>query len=548
MLSTIKTQGMLMRYIIGIDLGTTNSCAAYVDTHNPQQPIQPFRIPQLKDAGYIEAQATLPSFCYLAAPHEWPARSLDLPWKANKDYFVGTFALVQGSKVPTRLVQSAKSWLCHTAANRRDKILPFEAADDGQRLSPVEASARYLAHIKEAWNYTMAAGDPEAEFQEQEIILTVPASFDEVARTLTLEAARLAGLQRMTLLEEPQAAFYCWISHHEKTWQETLKAGDNILVCDVGGGTTDFSLIEVVAKGDGLAFQRMAVGDHLLLGGDNMDAALAHAFEAKLPSECSSQQWAQLRHLAREAKEMLLSSKAPSTHRLQLQGSGSNVIKGSASLEVSRAEVQELLENGFFGHYSWEDALKLRKGSALRTMGLPYEEEPSIVKHLAHFLHQAGSKKPDYVLFNGGAMKPQAFRQALMNALKTWFPDKVPQELESYSLDLAVSRGAAYYGKARRGAGICIGGGAARGYYLAIDVQGQSKALTLLPRGSEEGSTYEPEQTFWVIPNTPVIFPLTQFPCQTSRYTGQPSRYRPRANANVGAYPYCDPLRQGISR
>lgn len=511
-----------MRYVIGIDLGTTNSCVAYVDMEHPKQSIQPFRIPQLSSIGSLELQATLPSFCYIAADHEWPPGSLDLPWNKELGYVVGQLAQEQGVRVPTRLIQSAKSWLCHAAANRRDKILPFEAGPEIQRLSPVEATARYLRHIKDSWNHLMAKGST-SEFEDQEIILTVPASFDEVARSLTVEAARLAGFVKMTLLEEPQAAFYSWISWHEANWEHLLHAGDTILVCDVGGGTTDFSLIEVVAKENQLTMQRMAVGDHLLLGGDNMDSALTYYLERKLKltHELSTTQWLQLRHQARSAKEVLLAPTSQALidrYKVVVQGTGSEVVAGSLSTEITRTELQQLLLEGFFGQYSWEEALSLNKAKGLRTMGLPYEDDPAITKHLASFLKSsspahASIKPPNYILFNGGAMKAPAFQSAIVQSLQTWFPEGKTQILSSFNLDLAVARGAAYYGKSRRGFGVRISGGAARGYYLAIDVKTPlggsiSQALTLLPRGSEEGAVYEPEHLFSVLPNTPVVFQL----------------------------------------
>lgn len=344
-----------MRYIIGIDLGTTNSSVSYVDTQHPAFPLQQFSVPQLTASGHVEALAMLPSFCYLAAKEEWPKGALQLPWKEETESFVGQFAKDQGARVPTRLVQSAKSWLCNAAAHRRDQILPLEAADPSQRLSPVEASAKYLIHLKESWNAYMAKGDHGAEFEEQEIILTVPASFDEVARTLTVEASRLAGLLHVTLVEEPQAAFYSWIAQHEQSWQAQLKEEDRILVCDVGGGTTDFSLIEVKSSSKGLVFQRQAVGDHLLLGGDNIDAALAHYVEQELLQkghvQLESTQWLQLLAEVRSAKEQLLQENVnpDQSHTIVLQGTGSSVVKGSLSAALQRSEVERILLQGFFG-------------------------------------------------------------------------------------------------------------------------------------------------------------------------------------------------------
>lgn len=509
-----------MRYIIGIDLGTTNCCVSYLDTQDTKLSIQHLKLPQLIAPGYVDANPTLPAFCYLSAEHEWPEDSLALPWKKNAEHLVGILAQKQGVKVPTRLVQSAKSWLCHSAANRKDKILPFEANAD-QRISPVEASAQYLRHIKNAWNHALARSNSEAEFEQQEIVLTVPASFDEIARRLTAEAAKMAGYIHLTLLEEPQAAFYSWISQHEHVWQKMLKVGDFILVCDVGGGTTDFSLIQVQENEGKLSFNRMSVGEHLLVGGDNMDEAIAHYVEKKLSNECGKNdfqtvQWLQLKHQARAAKENLLDDIKPpqEAFTVLIQGTGSAVIKGSLSTQVLRDEVAHLLAEGFFGQHSFEDASKLRKTTGFRTMGLPFAEEPSITKHLAAFLKRSQlTKAPDYILFNGGVMKPFIFQQAIVQSLERWYPGSHPQLLKSISLDLAVARGAAYYGKVRRGLGVRIGGGTPKTYYLGVDIKKSDgvishQALTLLPRGSEEGTSYESSQTFLLRPNTPVTFNL----------------------------------------
>lgn len=508
-----------MRYIIGIDLGTTNSALAYVDTQQPTLSIHLFPIPQLVNGGKIDPLLTLPSFCYLPASGEWAPGELKLPWKNDVDSFVGQYAKIQGARVPTRLVQSAKSWLSNVAANRREKILPIETDDVLKRLSPVEASAKYLEHLKDAWNALMAHGDSSCELEEQEVILTVPASFDEVARTLTVEAAKKAGFLHLTLIEEPQAAFYSWIAQHEQEWEKKFKQGEMILVCDVGGGTTDFSLIEIQQREGKLSFQRMAVGDHLLLGGDNIDSTLAHYLEQKLKKEgypsLESHQWLQLKAEARAAKEVLLSSKCgpDENYSIVLRGMGASVVKGSISISIHRKEVESLLLDGFFGIYSFQEALQLRQSRGFRTMGLPYEDEPSITKHLAHFLQQTHTRGIDYVLFNGGTLKPEIFQNAIEQSLRMWFPDIIPKRLESINLDLAVARGAAYFGKVRRGFGVAIGGGIPRTYYLKIDVkdssgQVKSQALTLLARGSEEGHQFQPSQIFSLRPNTPVVFHL----------------------------------------
>ncbi len=494
-----------MRYIIGIDLGTTNCVVSYVDIETINKQVEIFRIPQIADIGRVEAMATLPSFCYLVNEFEFPQGSLDLPWENTRGLLVGYFAKKYGGRVPTRLVQSAKSWLCHSAANRQDPILPLHNAGDKQ-ISPVQATTAYLKSIKDAWNHKMGKGRHELEFESQEIILTVPASFDEVARGLTVEAAKSAGYTNMALLEEPQAAFYSYISKETDLLEKKLKTGELVLVVDVGGGTTDFSLIEVKTKDDKKFFERMAVGDHLLLGGDNMDALIAHDLEQKLQN-ISSLQKLQIAQDARNAKEHLLSDENTS-FKFVLQGQGSSIILGSLSVEVSKEDVVNRLMDGFFAPCSYDETKTLKRTSGIKSLGLPFEDEPSIIKQLGFFLHQAGDKKPDYILFNGGTMKPKIFQNAVTHAINSWFPEKESQVLSSHDLNLAVSKGAAYYGKVRRGFGVRILGGAARGYYLGLDTKDNKKALCCLPRGSFEDSSYESEQTFYVTPNKPVSFEL----------------------------------------
>lgn len=513
------------RFVIGIDLGTTNSCIAYLDTDpidNPRLQIRMLPIPQLTAIGQVEPQLLLPSFYYLMGSGEFSEGSCRLPWTKDRklNYFVGKFAREHGAKVPTRLVQSAKSWLSNAAADRREKILPIEFSDPSSKVSPVEATAAYLSHLAYAWNSQMVKGKPENELQEQEILLTVPASFDEVARMLTIEAAKRAGYHKLTLLEEPQAAFYSWIYQNENQWKQFLQEGDCVLVCDVGGGTTDFSLIEVQGSAGELTFQRKAVGNHLLLGGDNMDQALCHFLEAKLKNQESkaleSNQWLQLAALARSAKETLLGESPPDQFSMCIQGSGSRVISGSINLELSRKEIEKLLSEGFFGSYTFEEATHVKRSSGLQTMGLPYEAEPSITKHLAVFLKHAlknhASRSPNFILFNGGSMKPAIFRESIIANIGRWFNQPPPKELPSMSLDLAVSRGAAYFGRARRGMGLRIGGGIPRSYYLVIEVQQgdliKKSALTLLPRGAMEGEKVESNRTFMLTPNLPVAFHL----------------------------------------
>lgn len=509
----LVTMDDLPRYLIGIDLGTTNSCVAYVDTDtssNPGLGVQIFPIPQLSAEGFWESQNTLPSFCYLPGKLEFSSSALSLPWDSDPSLVVGQFAKEQGTRTPTRLVGSAKSWLCNPAADRKERILPVEAPANERKMSPLEASTAYLDHIRCAWNHQVAKGDTNKEFEQQQIVLTVPASFDEVARALTVEAAKSAGYQQVTLLEEPQAAFYSWIAQHHRKWKQHLSAGQQILVVDVGGGTTDLSLIQVEEGKEGLRLNRTAVGEHLLLGGDNMDAAIAHLLEQKLGTDLTPLQWMQLRHHARAAKEVLFSPSAPDCHRVVLQGKGRSLVKGSLSAEISREELCSILSSGFFGSYDWKEATQLRKKSGIRSMGLPYEEEPSIIKHIAAFLQRVGGETPiapDSVLFNGGATKPLFFQEAVISNLEQW-TGKRPEVLTTVSLDLSVARGAAYFGKVRRGLGERIGGGCARGFYLGLELKDSSEpqALTLLPRGSEEGSHFISDRKFLLRSNSPICF------------------------------------------
>lgn len=502
------------RYIIGIDLGTTNSAVAYVDTcpeTNPSAAIRSFEIPQLTQEGLVQDSKTLPSFCYLAGEGEFPAGALDLPWSKGTERFVGVLAREHGVRVPTRLVQSAKSWLCNAAASRKDPILPVQAADASARMSPVESTAAYLGHLRDAWNACLAKGDPTKDFDEQEVVVTVPASFDEVARTLTVEAAKLAGYRSLTLLEEPQAAFYSWISSQGENWRAGMHGGESILVCDIGGGTSDFSLIRVSDDGDG--FQRMAVGRHLLLGGDNIDAAIAHRLEQKLDAELDSKQWLALCHHARAAKEQLADAEPDAKYTAVIQGKGASVVAGTLAVEISAQELQELLLDGFFTSQDWDEAVQLKKTRGMRSMGLPYEDDPSITKQLASFLQRSmGDERrcPDYILFNGGSMKPERLQKAVLDAFTVWF-ETSPQQLSHSNLDLAVSRGAAYYGKVRRGLGVRIRSGSPRAYYLGVDRRQadgsvEHQALTVMARGREEGFAYEAEEVFQLTANTAVSF------------------------------------------
>ena len=414
------------RYLVGIDLGTTNCAVAYVDTTRSLV-VQHFPIPQLVNEATVASQATLPSFLYLPGPHDLPAGSLALPWDHERNYAVGQFARVQGARVPGRLIASAKSWLCHAEVDRQAAILPWGGMADMTKLSPVAVSARYLLHIREAWNNRMGK---QHALEAQQVILTVPASFDEVARELTVQAAELAGLPQVTLLEEPQAALYAWLAAHTDSWQTQLRAGNAILVCDVGGGTTDLSLIAVTEGKTQLQLERLAVGDHLLLGGDNMDIALARLVESRLTKggRLDAQRWQTLTHLCRVAKEDLFADPNRASVTLTLPGRGSSVVGGTLSDTLSRAELEHVVLDGFFPHVAPDATPRRGARVGLQEFGLPYASEPEVPRHLAWFLHQHASSsnghgvRPDAILFNGGALTPFAIRERIVDILSRWFP------------------------------------------------------------------------------------------------------------------------------
>lgn len=523
------------RYIVGIDLGTTNCAVAYVDTER-SSPVQHFPILQLVSEATVAPQPTLPSFLYLPGAHELPPGSLSLPWDHERDYAVGQFARVQGARVPGRLIASAKSWLSHRDVDRTAAILPWGASPEMKKLSPVEASARYLRHMREAWSNRMGK---QYALETQQVILTIPASFDEVARELTVQAAELAGLPRVTLLEEPQAAFYAWLAAHTDSWQTRLRAGSLILVCDIGGGTTDLSLIAVTEGKTQLQLERLAVGEHLLLGGDNMDIALARLVESRLMKggRLDAQRWHTLTHLCRVAKEDLFADPNRPNVTLTLAGRGSAVVGGALSDAVTREEVEKIVLDGFFPRVGLEAAPRRGARAGLQEFGLPYATEPEIPRHLALFLRQqataagVATMRPDAVLFNGGALTPLAIRERIVEILSGWFPEENgapwrPMVLTNTSLELAVAYGAAYYGLVRRGQGVRIGGGSARAYYIGLGQPRDENAEDIVPvlclvrHGMEEGEEVrlsEPE--FAVLANQPVSFPLY---ASSTRMTDQP--------------------------
>ncbi|RUL88047.1 Hsp70 family protein [Tautonia sociabilis] len=525
------------RYIVGIDLGTTNCAVAFVDTKGRARPtadLRPFPVPQLVAPGEVASRPMLPSFLYLPAGPELPPGAARLPWDPDADRIVGEFARSQGARVPARLVASAKSWLCHAGVDREANILPWGAAEDVPKVSPVAASAALLTHIRDAWNHEVARGDASARLEAQEIVLTVPASFDEAARELTVSAAKQAGFSNLTLLEEPQAAFYCWIVTHQERWQSQVKAGELILVCDIGGGTTDFSLITVVESPTGPGFRRVAVGDHLLLGGDNIDLALAHLVEAKLGgARLDPEQWSALRYSCRSAKERLLAEGGADRVPVTIPGRGARVIGGSLRSELSREEVHRVAIEGFFPVVPREAEPEKAGKIGFQEFGLPFVSDPAIPKHLAAFLrrHRAEAilpeghpidadgrpARPDAILFNGGALTPEVVRRRLVEVVTSWFPDEpdgsyAPRVLANESLDLAVAHGAAYYGVVRRGGGIRIGGGTARSFYIGLqtgDGANGTPWLCTVPRDAQEGDEFHiADRSFELLVDRPVLFPL----------------------------------------
>jgi len=512
------------RYIVGIDLGTTNCAVGYVDTKGRERPsadIKVFEVPQLVAPGETAQRPMLPSFVYLPGAHELPPGAAALPWEPDATRIVGEFARAQGARIPSRLVSSAKSWLCHAGVDREAEILPWGSPAEIPKLSPVDAAATLLKHIRDAWNATFAASNEAARLQDQEVVLTVPASFDEAARELTIEAAKRAGFERLTLLEEPQAAFYCWIVSHSDRWQSEVRGGELILVCDIGGGTTDFSLITVVETPNGPGFRRVAVGDHLMLGGDNLDLTLAHRVETKLGgARLDGEQWSALRFSCRVAKEKMLADETLARWPLTIAGRGSKLIGGGIQSELTRDEVRDVVLDGFLPLVP-ADAEPNRGGrSGLLEFGLPFVNDPAISKHLASFLRRQGESsdrpaRPDAILFNGGALAPAVVRERIVEIVRIWFttsPDDMyrPRVLANESLDLAVAIGAAYYGVVRRGGGIRIGGGTARSIYVGFEnAEKQRRWLCVVPRDAQEGEEIAiTSREFDLLTGQPVAFPL----------------------------------------
>jgi molecular chaperone DnaK (HSP70) len=508
------------RFLIGIDLGTTNSAVAYVDTKAADPRVRVFEVPQLVAPGEVAPRRQLPSFVYLASEIDLAPHETALPWRADAPTtalraIVGELARNQGARMASRMISSAKSWLCHPGVDRGAAILPW-GDQDGPKLSPINAQAQVLRHIREAWDYE----HDDAPFEDQEVLVTVPASFDEAARELTLQAATAAGFPPVVLLEEPQAAFYAWIDNA----RSKLAAGERVLVFDVGGGTTDFTLIEVDPNGDG--FTRTAVGDHLLLGGDNLDLTLAKLVEqrvvARTAKKLDALQWHGLVHACRLAKETLLGDDAPESAPIVVQARGAKLIGGTLRDEVTRSELDRILFDGFFPIVE-RDAQLVRGRSGLQEFGLPYAADPAVTRHLAVFLQRHGAARVDAVLFNGGAMTPASLRQRVLDQIGHW-QGAPPRELPAAMPELAVAQGAAYYGLVRRGLATRIKGGTARAFYIGVDASGMRRrvptteagtateparyAVCLAPSGLDDGARVELQRDFKLVTNRPVSFRL----------------------------------------
>ncbi len=504
-----------MPYIIGIDLGTTNCAVSSVDATVEEAQVAQFQIPQLTNPGELRAESLLPSFLYIPGPSEFPQGSLALPWNETPVAIAGQLAQKRGAENAGRLVSSAKSWLSYGGVDRTAALLPLTAPDGVGKISPVAASKAFLDHLREAWDQE----HPEDKLESQTILVTVPASFDAVARELTSHAAEQAGYKNLVLLEEPQAAFYSWIEANPN-WREQVTVGDLILVVDIGGGTTDFTLIAVKEQNGELTLDRLAVGEHILLGGDNMDLALARVVETQLQSKGTKLDAMQLNALwqqCRIAKERLLDPTSEATeHGVTILGRGTGLVGGTIKSRVTKDDLQTTLLDGFFPVVNRTDMPQARRRVGLAEIGLPYAADAAITRHLARFLstQQTGFAQPTHILFNGGVLRAGLIRDRLLMVLNSWL-DKTVRVLSGEDLMHAVSRGAAYYGLAREGKGVRIRGGVPRTYYVGIEtsmpaVPGMPaplKAMTVAPFGMEEGTSAAfPDREFALVVGEPAEF------------------------------------------
>lgn len=521
---------MAAAFVIGIDLGTTNSVLAYAALHEERANVTVLPIPQLTAPQTIETRSVLPSFLYLATDNEAASGVFRMPWSNEATFATGTLARSLSAEAPDRTVAAAKSWLCHSRVDRRQPILPWQAPDSIPKVSPVLVAQRYLEHLIAAWHQAF----PDHAFADQSVVLTVPASFDAAARELTREAALAAGFpESFRLLEEPQAATYAWLDTVGDRWRQLLKVGDRMLICDIGGGTTDLTLVEVAEEQGELVLNRAATGNHLLVGGDNMDLALAHHVAGLFSDKgvtLDPWQSVSLWHQCRHAKETLLSGAGPETHTISIPGRGSRLIGGLVSVTVDRHQATELLLQGFFPDVPITDRPRRTSSSGFRELGLPWETDTAITRHLASFLQQSsGLTAPRCVLFNGGVFRGAALRNRLLSQLQLWFPQQPPLPVEGdEDLDFSVARGACFYGWSREHGGVRIRGGAPRSYYVGIETAGLAvpgagrplKALCVVPQGMEEGTEAEvPSGEIGLIVGEPARF---RFFSSSARKTDQP--------------------------
>ncbi len=519
----------MTQYVLGIDLGTTNSALAYAAPADDDHPeVKLFSVPQLVNPGEVGGLDLLPSSLYIPGEQEFVEGALALPWNQGPSYITGQLARRRGVENATRLVSSAKSWLSNQNADPTQPLLPLSAPEGIPRVSPVQASCEYLLHLRSAWNFA----HPESKLEDQSVLITVPASFDAAARDLTQRAAKLAGYPEVTILEEPQAAFYAWIERN-RNWREQVKPGDLILVVDIGGGTTDFSLIAVTEQSGELQLERVAVGEHLLLGGDNMDLAIARYAEqqfANKGTKLDSIQFHSLWQQCRAAKESLLSADSSSKdHPLTILGRGTGLIGGTIRGKITGEDVRGLLLDGFFPFVPLDATPQRQRRAALMEVGLNYAADPAVTKHLAQFLRQAGAStrpdgfaRPTHLLLNGGVLEAAAIDKRIFEVLNGWIQEaggapliELQNETKRADLMHSVATGAAYYGLARTGKGVRIRGGVPRTYYVGIEsslpavpgLPAPMKALTVVPFGLEEGSKVElPQRKFALIVGEPAEF------------------------------------------
>ena len=532
---------MAAKYIVGIDLGTTNSALACCDATAAEEEsrIEVRSIPQLVNPNEVAERTLLPSFLYIPGEFDFPKGSLALPWEPEPKLLIGELARKRGAESPNRLVASAKSWLSYAAVNRTTPILPWQAPEEVPKLSPVEASSKLLQYLRTVWDSSEADEKQHLILAEQDVLITVPASFDEEARELTRRAAEQAGYQHVTLLEEPQAAFYAWLASQGDRWRHRIKVGDLVLVCDIGGGTTDFSLIMVSEENGELTLKRVAVGDHILLGGDNMDLALARVLQQRLEASgnrVDTWQLHSLWHQCRIAKERLFESAKTQTRPITLLGKGTKLVGGTIKTELTREDLDHVLVEGFFPKVASSELPARQRRVGFQELGLPYAADPAITKHLARFLSEQARNSPEaagirrgrsglacptHILFNGGVMKGVVLRDRVVEVLNRWLRQEgfdvlgTEQILEAPDLEHAVARGAAYYGKARRGRGVRIRSGASRTYYVGIEsampavpgLEAPLKALCVVPFGMEEGTEATiPNREFGLVVGEPAEF------------------------------------------